>query len=408
MFTAWVLKRNMVRSQLRNGCHNSILAILAAAVVVGCSLLLASVMGAQKIMQPPSFGSHVNRRLGRRDRGSISSLGQLSDPKTVVEKKAVENRIIPDILPPTGDAAKSREYCQVVYITGVEGAMHHGVFPIIEALAKNQVDPESGRQYRVDGEPTYLRLGIFGLRSHHSKKWGFPITPDINDPLFVQRVVEKSCPDDGNKYVMIEWTSFPCGQEDDPRGYRVHRQHDWLSMSPDEIAVSNEALQHPLNVTAFVEAYSPYVDIKFVVIHRPFIGTIASHREWDGGAVTHSNIIHAFLLILRRFLDAHPFDSVTGGPLWTLLCLDRIMAKNYENVNDVEVARQNTLSHLADFLGWPVKECKTCFNKWHESKKDPYKRLGENVDAVLEHVKQLEGVWPPDGHERVAEQQCSG
>ena len=394
----------MARSQLmRKGCHNPILAVLAAAVTV-------ALMGLQKIMRPASMIGSSNvkhrRQLGRRGRvrdsrnGGIS-LGQFSDPKTV------ENRAA-DFPLPIFDAAKSRrENCQVVYIMGVEGAMHHGVFPIVEALARHQVDPESGRSYRVDGNPVYLRLGIFGLRAYLIRKMGFPVIPDIDDPIFVQRVVEMSCPDDENKHVMIEWVSFPSGQENDPGSYRVHRQHDWLSMSPDEIADSSEALRHPLNVTAFVEAYSPHVDIKFVVIHRPFIGTISSHHDWDGGAVTHSNIIHGFLLILRRFLDAHPFDLVTGGPLWTLLCLDRLMAKNYEREKDAEAARRNTLSHLADFLGWPVKECSNCFDKWHESRKDPYKRLGKNVDAVLEHAKQLEGVWPPDGHERVAEQQCS-
>lgn len=284
--------------------------------------------------------------------------------------------------------------------------MHHGVTPVIEALAKRQVDPETGRQYHVEANPIYLEVGLFGWTSNIQRKWGFTVTPKIDDPLLVQRVVEESCPDDGNKHVMIEWASLPSGQEDDWRSYRVHRQHDWQSMSPDEIANSDKALQHPMNVTAFVQAYSPYVDIKFLVIHRPFLETIASHHEWDGGALTHSNVIHGFLLIIRRFLDANPIDKVTGGRLWTLLCLERIMAKNYEHEGDVDLARQNMLSHVAEFLGWPVSECNDCFKKWHESTKDPYKKLGNNADAVLQHAKQLEGVWPPLGDEGVVGQQC--
>ncbi len=44
---------------------------------------------------------------------------------------------------------KRRENCQIVYITGVEGSSHHGVLPIIKALAKQQ-DPETGLGYHVD------------------------------------------------------------------------------------------------------------------------------------------------------------------------------------------------------------------------------------------------------------------
>ena len=391
----------MVRLQLqgKDGKWLSLLHVLAVAVLGGCSLLFASFMSAQ-IMQPPSIGSNTNtqlghRQLGRRGRGrnrGSHSVGQFSDPKTVEIRIPGSQPIAVD------DAAKSRKNCQVVYIMGVEGATHHGVTPIIEALAKQQFDPESGHQYWVDSKPIYLKDGLFGWTTYIYKKWGFPVRPEIDDPDFVKRVVEKSCPADGRKHVLIEWASFPSGEEDDPR-YRVQRHHDWQSMSPDEIADDYRALQQPLNVTAFVQAYSPYVDIKFVVIHRPFLETIASHYKWDGGAVTHSNVIHGFLLILRRFLDAHPLDLATGGPLWTLLCLERIMSKNYEHEEDVEVARRNILSHLADFLGWPVKECKTCFNQWHESTKNPYEKLGKDVDAVLEHAKQLEGVWPPPGGE---------
>ncbi len=115
--------------------------------------------------------------------------------------------------------------------------------------------------------------------------------------------------------------------------------------------------------------------------------------------MTHSKIIHGFLIILCRVLDAHPFNLVTGRPLWTLLCLEQILAK-HKHEGDLEVARQHILSHLADFLGWLVKECNNCFNQWHKSRKNPYEKLGTNVDAVLEHAKQLEGVWPPPGGEQ--------
>ena len=77
----------------------------------------------------------------------------------------------------------------------------------------------------------------------------------------------ESCSKDGRKHVLIEWASFPSGQEDNPRKYRVHCNHEWLTMSPEEIADTEEALSHPTNMNAFYQSYSPYVDIKFIVLH---------------------------------------------------------------------------------------------------------------------------------------------
>ena len=224
----------LMRRDDGNGCRYSILSIRAATLVLSCLLLLvlllASFMGVQK-MQPPLTGSSINNQIDHH-------------------------------------LTLRRKNCQVVYIMGVEGVTHHGVFPIIEALAKQQVDPESGHQYHVVLHSKHLRAGLFGFYSNISRRWGFPVTPEIDDPLFVQQVVRAICPDDGNKHVIIESVSFPSGRENNQDDYRgISRQDDWQRMSPHNISNSIEALQQPMNVTAFVEAYSPYVDIKFVVIH---------------------------------------------------------------------------------------------------------------------------------------------
>ncbi|KAL7539774.1 hypothetical protein ACHAXR_011628 [Thalassiosira sp. AJA248-18] len=303
---------------------------------------------------------------------------------------------------------KSRQRCQIVYVLGVEGSTHHGFIPIIESLARNQQDPDSGLQYNVDIDPKYLKAGLFGWYKGRTRKWGVRDDAQMNDPDFVKRVVQESCPDNGKKHVMIEWTSFPSGQENDPRSYRVHRQHEWLSMTPEEIANSNKAVQHPTNMTDFIHAYSSFVDIRIIVLHRPFLETIASHDSWDGGATIHSNVIRGFMLMLRRFLDANKFDLVDGTRrLWSLLCVEQIMAKNYEKEEDVTTARNNILNNLATFLGWPNGDCPRCFDDWYESTKDPLKVLGPTyVEILTEHMKLLDGVWPPEGEESVAEQQC--
>jgi hypothetical protein len=93
---------------------------------------------------------------------------------------------------------QSRKKCQRVYITGVEGATHHGFIPIIEALARKQVDPATGLGYEVDINPMSLKAGMFGWYSGKIRGWGFDASPppDVDDPAFVQRVVAESCPDD--------------------------------------------------------------------------------------------------------------------------------------------------------------------------------------------------------------------
>ncbi len=147
--------------------------------------------------------------------------------------------------------------------------------------------------------------------------------------------------------------------------------------------------------------------MKFIVLHRPFLETIASHKDWDGGPKVHSNLIRGFMLMLRRFLDTHLFDMVTGRRLWSLVCVERIMAKNYDTEHDVKVARRHVMAYLTQFFDWPDGDCPQCFDSWRESSKDPYEHLGpENVEIMKEHMKFLEGVWPPPGESGIVEQQC--
>ncbi|KAL7508586.1 hypothetical protein ACHAXN_005675 [Cyclotella atomus] len=300
--------------------------------------------------------------------------------------------------------AETRKNCQIIYVLGVEGATHHGFAPILEYLANNQVDPATGIPYDIVMSSRALKFGVFGWYKAHGMRLGFNAeTPPLEDPELVQRVIADICPNDGRKHVIVEDNSFPCGQEDDRRSYRVHRQHDWLRMSPEEIADSESGNNQPTNLNAFYKAYSPYADVKFLVLHRPYLEVIASHAEWDTGPVVHSNIIRGFMIILRRFLDSHMIDPKTGRKLWHLICVEKHFAKFY-NFDDVAVAqaRKNMLHEVASFLDWPVKECPNCFDSWHESTKDHAATLGpENLQILDEHMKSIEGTWPPNRQCRV-------
>jgi len=368
-----------------------------------------------------TFGPDNGDRRRRRRLASRHGLARFADPKSVKRK------VKPRPVAPIDDARQvdaaaddgvhftpvdheSRRKCQIVYIMGVEGATHHGFIPILQNLARHQVDPATGRRYVVDADSHALKAGLFGWYHRNKiKKWGFDLTPEVDDPDFVRAVVSDACPPgDGRRHVLIEWASFPSGHEDDQRSYRVHRAPEWPNMTPEEVANSDEALSHPLRLNAFYRAYSPHVDVKFVVLHRPFLETIASHRDWDGGPETHSNVIRGFMLVLRRFLDTHLYDQVSGGRLWRLVCVEKIMEKNYNDKEKAAAARVNVLRDLAEFLGWPDGNCPKCFNSWHESKKDPIEVLGEeNVAVLRSHMEWLEGVWPPPGEESAAGRRCS-
>jgi len=366
---------------------------LAAAAVVGSLLFLTWPNN-----DDPS--GHPRRLL---------SVAKFIDPKSVAPRETGEQRQARKVMK---SHIENRANCQVVYIMGVEGASHHGFIPILKALARYQVDPITQLKFDVDTDPKPLKAALFGWHRNLQRGWGFSgkPSPPIGHPDLVRGVIESSCPLDGKKHVMIESNSFPSGHEDDKRGYRVHRQHKWLSMTSQEIAADDEALSHPTNMTAFVEAYSPYAEIRFVVLSRPFLETMSSHIKYDKNPIIHSNVIRGFLLILRNFLDVHYVDIVDGGRLWSMVCTERLMAKFYKGEEDVTAARANIIADLANFLGWPVDECPQCFDKWHDSKKDPLEVLGKvgpkTVDTLYEHFGTLEGVWPPLGEEGVEEQQC--
>jgi hypothetical protein len=293
---------------------------------------------------------------------------------------------------------EQRKNCQIIYVLGVEGATHHGFAPILEYLANNQRD-EAGAPYDVVMSSRALKFGLFGWYKAHGNRLGFSETPPIDDPELVRRVIADICPPDGRKHVIVEDNSFPCGQEDDRRSYRVHRQHDWLTMTPEEIANSETGKNQPTDLYRFYKAYKPYAEVKFLVLHRPYLETIASHVGWDTGPVVHSNIIRGFMIILRRFLDAHMIDPKSGEQLWLLICVEKHFAKYYQ-YNDAMVAegRRKMLHDVATFLRWPVTECPHCFDSWHESTKDYEATLGrENLQTLGEHMKAMEGIWPPNG-----------
>eukprot|EP00804_Cyclotella_cryptica_P004087 CCRYP_020324-RA/>CCRYP_020324-RA protein AED:0.03 eAED:0.03 QI:165/1/1/1/1/1/2/156/399 len=303
-----------------------------------------------------------------------------------------------------------RQSCQLVYILGVEGVGHHGFEPIIKHLARIQKDTLSNIPYDLVNNDMKKRnnflFALYGQYNINLAKqngeilpMGYNHTPPLDDPRLVEQLFAQSCPRDGKKHVIIDWHSFPSGLFSATRPFRVRRQKDWMNMSSSEIATSKSALNHPFNLTAFYVAYSRYADIKFIVLHRPYLETIASHANWDSTPIIHSEITRGFIYILRRFLDKYAVDTTTGDRLWHLVCTQKMSTNFYDNNETrVELARRRFVEELTKFLNWPINECPNCFDAWRESTKDHMAILGDYATAVKHHAESLKGLWPPATH----------
>lgn len=290
------------------------------------------------------------------------------------------------------------------------GVVHHGFQPILATLASLQKDTTTGFFYNVVSRPNQsVYFSLYGEYGATVSKvegemlaLGFNYTPPLNDPMLVEKLFSDVCPHDGKKHVIIEWHSFPSGHIYSKRKFRVPRQAAWLNMTSEQIANSESAQNHPFNLTAFYEAYSPYADIKFIVLHRPYVETIASHADFDGSVNVHSEIIRGFLYILRNFLNRHIFDPITGEKLWYTVCVEHIFSKFYEHDDRrVGEARRHMIENLANFLNWPTKECSLCFDSWRESSKDHVSILEKMgaLDQIIKHAESLDGIWPPSTDE---------
>ena len=306
--------------------------------------------------------------------------------------------------------------------------MHHGFMPVLKSLAERQSDglaaggmPEYDVMYENEplhsaifkplDEPPYCDRG----ESEKEEVGGGPCdVRSMSIPGSVVALLDEICPkrnDVRKRRIFLEDNSFPSGEA---AHHREIRASQWNRMSAAEIANSITASNHPANLNDLYDSFGPYVDVRFVVLHRPYLETIASHPGFDGGPVRHSILISGFIMLLSRFLSTHMYSAPSRdgkySPLWTIVCTDRLTSKSFTTENELLESRASVLRHLANFLGWPVSTCPDCFDGWRESTKrvSPQERFGdEATDEVLVHAKMLESIWPPRRTEDFwPEQQC--
>lgn len=331
---------------------------LIIAATVGASLLFTSTI---KQLLPSSLSDVQGRLLPLRSDAEYISHDSLRS----------------DSLDLKQDAESSTHNCQFVFIIGVEGALHHELSPILKKMAQLQKDPITGQSYKTpsDIDQQTFKRAIYSMD-------GLPSAEQASD------FMSKICPSDGLKRIYFD------GKTTSPLGLKNHDKK-WSKMTPLEISLTPLANNEPTNFKNMVEAYSPYADIKFIVLHRPYLETIAHHRRRDGGVIGHSNVIRGHMILLREFLDTHISDK-SGERLWTVFCTQSMLLKNYETQEEAQVARRNVIGHLANFLGWPQAECPSCFDEWPETTNNRADRLDvKDVEVLFDHIKSLVGVWPP-------------
>lgn len=291
----------------------------------------------------------------------------------------------PDLMYLRSDSDADEEYdpdrknCQIVMILGVEGSVQHEFYPILTKLARAQVDiPDN--TYRSQ---KLFRRAVYSMDEKPS-------------PAEVKETISQICPKDGRARLYISAKSWPFGLK--------HRDAAWKTMTPLEISTSEVAMNEPTNLYAMWDAYSPFAEVRFIVLHRPYLETIAMYKHRDGGVKGHSNVIRGHMLLLREFLDSHTHD-MEGNRLWTVLCSDHLMSRNFVSEDMLVEARRDAVRQLAGFLGWGQEECPDCFDDWMESTQDTMEILGGNAAMLRGHMHSLVGVWPPQDYS-LPGQQC--
>lgn len=263
----------------------------------------------------------------------------------------------------------SHPNCQIIYVVGVEGSMHHGVSEVIRRFASRQVNNQ--------GEPYKVHFRDYLFRS--TIRWNSETTMDTS-PQILKQSMDKLCPRNDNKtHVIIEDKSFPAGMDTPIKGETSSEVASFLKMNPK-----------PVDLIAFAQMFAPYANVKFVVLHRPFVNTVASHNAWHGGTKGHSIVLLGHLKYLAQLFGG---KGTVGGAPWTLLCVNWLSGRN----NDKTAApRKRILESLSQFFEWQHSDCPRCFDTWRDSSKDPQQVVGENAFRMLHNLRdELKGIWPP-------------
>ena len=265
-------------------------------------------------------------------------------------------------------------HCQILYGIGIEGSKHHGVDQLLQILARQQRDA-SGRRCQVHVRSPVFRSVVRWYPSSDARS-------EEQHALDRNAVMEQLCPRDRGCNVILEDKSFPSG--------RGHRK-GWQKLSqPSQVAESLEKHPHPLDLHKFVRDFEPHADVRFLVLHRPFVASAVSHWHFSKESQLGQNgALHGCLLFLAQVLR----DTLAP---WKVLCISQLDGADDEN------QRAKILAGLTRFLQWPQPHCPYCFSHWYASRKNPASIVGqETYEALLKERDEIATFWPPTSQRNI-------
>ncbi|KAL7526196.1 hypothetical protein ACHAWF_001673 [Thalassiosira exigua] len=289
------------------------------------------------------------------------------------------------------DGIARRENCQIVYALGVEGAGQRKIAPLLKKLVERRTD---AARYHPARDPR-VQKAVFGHKARRKA---------VDDPELVKELLRSICPNDGAPHVLVLSTSFP--SKGAARGfYRVDRQTEWADMAISDVAKSETARNHPVNLREFYEAYSPHADVRFVVLSTPLMRAVSEHPNLDGGPHQHAVVLSGYLQLLREFLDW--LDGTAGGNAWTMLCMEELSEEfAHGDVAQLVSSHRNVAKSLSHFLGWPADRCSDCFpefegpaagNSTGKAQREDARLPRELINMKRELLKEI---WPPPHPQR--------
>ena len=240
---------------------------------------------------------------------------------------------------------------QFIFIAGVEGCGHHGLFPVIETAIKSSIQLKSNESKVFSRWPP--------IRELFNALWYSQALTPQHRQMIRMRIVElmqhgvKLAHNTGCRQFVLEDNSFPSG---------INRDLRWQ-----------------WDIVEIVELLSPYADIKILALYRDPIAMTFSHEEWDGGPRNHASLVASYLEHLNGKL-------MELGP-------GIVKAVNYEDL----IERQETLAApLAEYLDIDAGHIQTGFRQVRKSGKSWQTQMPpENRRWMTEFFnRKRRSLWP--------------
>lgn len=259
--------------------------------------------------------------------------------------------------------------CQLIYVVAIEGSSHHGFLPVLERFVTEQVN-EHGNSFNLySNKRTVLQVMNFtDLKVR--KFWGYT---GEESPEQRKEVMKTICPSDGSNNVIICDKSFPAFME-----YRKKL----VNMTAAEIAAHLKLNPNPISLIDLPQLFEPFADVHYILLHRQWLNTVASHPYFDGGFAEHGRVISGYQQYLGDLFSNN--DVVKAVPT-SVVCSDLMDQKEYQ---------EQVLEELATQFQWKKNACSNCFDTWKASKKNPEIDI-QSFKYLIELQQNASSVWPP-------------